>query len=365
VPLFEQLLPPPAAAPWYDRAVAAFLQSAVEFKAFSLFAFLFGVGLAIQFERLAGRGDRLVLLVRRLLALLAFGVIHLVLIWNGDILTEYALAGFVVLPFLFAPRRVVVIAAAAALALHLAMPWLPLPFAFPGQAWLAAHVAAAREVYGHGTFGAILAFQIGELPVIAMLHAYVFPRTVALMLIGALAWRSGVLGRGAPHTTSLRNIAIAAIGLGAALSVLLSATLAPPGLALRGTWATLAAQILPVVLAIGYAGLVVWIVDATELRVLLAWAAPVGRMAFTNYITQSIVLSLLFYGYGLGLMGQLGNAAGFGMVLAIFAAQTLVSRRWLRTHRFGPLEWLWRTLMYGERQAWRAIRDVAPVAQAG
>jgi uncharacterized protein len=352
VPLFEQFLPPSAAVPWLDRAVAAVLQSAVEFKAFSLFALLFGLGLAIQFERLAD--DRLTLLVRRLLVLLVFGLIHLVLIWNGDILTEYAVAGFVVLPFLFASRAVVALAALAALALHLAMPWLPLPFSFPDQAWLATHAAAAHVVYGEGTFGTILAFQIGELPVVAMLHAYVFPRTVALMLIGALAWRIDLPGRGAARAATLRRIAAAAIGLGVVLSILLSPALAPPSVALQGTWATLAAGILPVVLAIGYAALVAWIVIGTAARVLLAWAAPVGRMAFTNYVAQSIVLSLLFYGYGLGLMGRLGNAAGFGIALAIFAGQALASRWWLRAHRFGPLEWLWRTLMYGERQAWRA-----------
>src|SRR5215216_6445387 len=117
VSFFEQFLPPPASAPPLDRAVAAFLKSAIEFKAFSLFSFLFGVGLGIQFEHLAGGGKRLILLVRRLSALLAFGLIHLVLIWNGDILTEYALAGFVVLPFLFAPRCVLALAAVAALAL--------------------------------------------------------------------------------------------------------------------------------------------------------------------------------------------------------------------------------------------------------
>jgi uncharacterized protein len=175
VTFFEQFLPLPEFVP-VDRAVAGFLKAAIEFKAFSLFSLLLGVGLAIQFEHLAGRSDRLALLIRRLLALLAFGLIHLMLIWNGDILTEYALAGFVVLPLLFAPVGVVAASAGAALLFFLTLPWLPISFGFPDRPWLAAHIAVARDVYAHGTFGSILAFRIGEIPAIAPLHAYVFAR---------------------------------------------------------------------------------------------------------------------------------------------------------------------------------------------
>lgn len=352
VSFFEQFLPPSVSGSLLDRAVEGVLKSVIEFKAFSLFSFLFGVGLAIQFERLNGRDDRLILLVRRLLALLAFGLIHLVLIWNGDILTEYAVAGFVVLPLLFAPRRILVLAAVTALALYLAVPWLPWPFDFPGRTWLVTHVATAREVYGQGTFGAILAFRVSEIPFIAPLHAYVFPRTVALMLFGGLVWRAGLLARSSAYGRLLGGAAIVAIGLGAFLSLLANRALEPLGLVLAASTVTLATQLVPVVLAIGYAALVVFVVSCTRYRALLGWAAPVGQMAFTNYITQSVVLGLLFYGYGLGLMGRFGVAAGFGVVLAVYIAQVFISRWWLQTHRFGPLEWLWRTLMYARRQPW-------------
>jgi uncharacterized protein len=110
---------------------------------------------------------------------------------------------------------------------------------------------------------------------------------------------------------------------------------------------------LPVVLAIGYAAAVLWAVSCTRYRSLLAWAAPVGQMAFTNYVSESFLLGLLFYGYGFGLMGRLGVAAAFAVALAVYVAQVFVSRWWLRSYRFGPLEWLWRTLTYGQPQPWR------------
>src|SRR3954447_24588523 len=125
VSLFEQFLAPPRAS-GLDGLAATFLSFAFEFKAISLFSILFGVGLAIQHERLARSPRRLPLLFRRLLALLAFGLIHLFLIWNGDILTEYALAGLIVLPFLFGPRWLLSCGAATFLALYLAMQvWSP------------------------------------------------------------------------------------------------------------------------------------------------------------------------------------------------------------------------------------------------
>jgi uncharacterized protein len=78
--------------------------------------------------------------------------------------------------------------------------------------------------------------------------------------------------------------------------------------------------------------------------------AAAGQMALTNYLAQSVVLSLLFYGYGLGLYGRLGSAAGAGIGLALYAAQVAFSCAWLRRYRFGPVEWLWRSLTYGRAQ---------------
>ena len=98
VSFFEEFLPVPSTTGTLDRAVQTFLTMAVELKAMALFSLLFWIGMAIQFERLAPDPRRGMLLARRLAILLVIGVAHLFLIWNGDILTEYSLAGFIVLP---------------------------------------------------------------------------------------------------------------------------------------------------------------------------------------------------------------------------------------------------------------------------
>jgi uncharacterized protein len=331
VSIFEQLLPTAGSEAAIDRALKSFLAAAVELKALALFSFLFGVGLAIQFERLAGIPRRLTLLVRRLAVLLAIGLVHLFLIWNGDILVEYAVAGLVVLPFLFAPRWLVLIAAAAALLLFLAMPLLPI-VQFPSHAWIFASVKEAGRVYRDGGFLEILAFRIREVPDMVPFHVLLLPRTVALFLFGVLAWRAGILVRPRAHRPLLFALAAAGLIIGA-------------GLTIADQW-----RLGGVVLALGYGATVIACVSFSAGQRMLAWAAPVGRMAFTNYLMQSVILGWIFYGYGLGLFGRLSVTTAFAIALAIYVAQIAFSAWWLGRYRYGPIEWLWRSLMYGKPQ---------------
>jgi uncharacterized protein len=105
-------------------------------------------------------------------------------------------------------------------------------------------------------------------------------------------------------------------------------------------------------LAIGYGAAVLAIIAAGGGR-LFAWAAPLGRMAFTNYLLQSLIFGGIFYGYGLGLFGALGIASALALGGTVYVIQVVLSRWWLRRFRFGPVEWLWRTLMYGMVQPMR------------
>ena len=125
VSIFEQFLPDQGDGTALDRALYWILMVGIDLKAFALFSLLFGVGLAIQHDHLAVDSRRTALLVRRLAFLMVVGAAHLVLVWNGDILFEYAIAGFIVLPFLFCRLRTLILVATTLLALFLVSSFLP------------------------------------------------------------------------------------------------------------------------------------------------------------------------------------------------------------------------------------------------
>jgi uncharacterized protein len=338
VSIFERFLfPKPSASP-IDSAVETILMLAVDLKALALFSLLFGAGLAIQFERLAKSERRTSLLVRRLAVLLAFGLIHLCLIWNGDILTEYALAGFIALPFLFGPRRLLAVAALASLGLYLAMQAFPPPGLSPRMPALAQDVVDARRIYPTGGFLDVLTFRLREIPLLACLHAYIFPRTIGLFLLGAFAWRTGILRNPPRHLLVL--ITAGCIGLGTVL------ILSHAG----GEIGLLAEPLGTILLALGYGAAIIGIANLERGKRRLRWVAPLGRMAFTNYLAQSLIFGWIFYGYGLGLFGRLGVASALAIGVAVYTGQVFFSAWWLHRYRYGPVEWLWRTLMYGEAQ---------------
>ena len=146
----------------------------------------------------------------------------------------------------------------------------------------------------------------------------------------------------------LFSIAAPCIGLGAAL-ILCHAG----GLIAGGRTRALAEPLGTILLALGYVAGIIGIANLESGKKLLGWAAPLGRMAFTNYLAQSLIFGWIFYGYGLGLFGRLGVASALAIGIAVYIGQVFFSAWWLRRYRYGPVEWLWRTLMYGAAQPMR------------
>ena len=358
VSIFQQFLGPSAPQTMWDRFVETGIALIFSMKAFALFSLLFGVGLAIQFDRLSKGGEAIYRLTCRLFILLVFGLVHLVLIWNGDILIEYAIGGLLMLPLLYARSGMLALASAIIFALYLLFSVVPLPIAWPSQTWMLQHVADANRVYASGDFAEVLRFRIGELRSIMALHAYVFPRTLALFVLGAIAWRSGMLSEPERFKQPLRWIAFAGLGVGFALAVADAfggiaawSWLGPVRLALPNFGTTM--------LALGYGAAMVLALQFPVVRRFFRPVASMGRMAFTNYIMQSVVFGWIFYGYGLGLFGKLGAGVTLLIGVAVYAMQIIGSAWWLRSHHFGPLEWLWRSLMYGDAQPMRRSSELA------
>ena len=192
VPLLEHILTPRTDTGRSNRLVEIFVDGALEFKAITIFSFLFGVGVAIQTERAAARNiSARFFLVRRMSWLFLLGAAHLFLIWNGDILTLYAICGMLLLPFLSLPWPIVFALGLAEIAMPEFVSWgLPLHLATDAPA----RIAQAREVYARAGFLRILQFRWHESwTLIVPLLVAIVPRTAGLMCWGLAAWRSGIL----------------------------------------------------------------------------------------------------------------------------------------------------------------------------
>lgn len=176
---------------------------------------------------------------------------------------------------------------------------------------------------------------------------------MGLFMIGAWLLQSGAVDKPAGHLPLFRRFIWLALplGLACALASFAIATDASTGQGrLLLASGLLFASGLP--MALGYLGLLMLALQRVRWQRLLGWMAPAGRMALTNYIGQSLLGTLFFYGYGLGYWGM-PRAQQVVFVLVLFTLQVLVSRWWLTRFRFGPLEWLWRWMTYGTRPAMR------------
>ena len=347
VSLFQHILSFHTDAGWLNHLIDVMVAGLLEFKAFSIFSMMFGIGFAIQAERAPQRQVHVfVFLLRRFTILLALGLIHLLLIWNGDILTLYAVCGLIAIPFLRLPPRILVVTGVAIILLPYV---ISLPVSFPSDAAMAAHWPLATRVYRDGNFADIMRIRWEETTrFIVPLLLLVLPQTLGLMLCGASAWKAGVLRKPESLRPTLKVVFISALAIGATLTTLKifansTGTHLPISPALLDLF-----SYMPLALSY-FIGLLLILQHPRSLRLARPIAAA-GQMALTNYLSQSVILGVIFYGYGFGLFGRIGSAAGALIGVIFYSVQIFWSQSWLRHYRFGPVEWLWRSLTYGERQ---------------
>ena len=323
-PSYAELVAGPSATEW-DRLGLGAIRLLCDNKVYLLFAFLFGYGVALQMLRDARAGAGFVALhLWRMALLFLIGVGNL-LLWSGDILTTYAALGCLLLPL---RRRSDAALGRIAGALLL----------LPGLALAAAAVAAALDPAARASLGAAAAEAIYP----ARQSCFAF----AMFVLGLAAGRRRLLSDGASLERAARALPWAfGVGLSGnlAFAAIEGASPAPLGAGALAREATLA--VAAPALAFAYAVAFLRWARHPRRGAALAPLAAVGRTTLSNYLLQSAL--------GTGVVARLGPIhppVGLLLALGIFALQALASALWLARFRFGPLEWLWRSLAYGRRE---------------
>jgi len=364
---------------WLDQAARWFIAFFGEAKFYSTFAFLFGLGMAIQYERAQAKGVHFVpFYLRRLAVLLGFGLIHAYLIWVGDILILYSVLG-VVLLLAFRKRKpktlliwsvicllIPLLINGALFGLVAVAQMTPdgaamMQQVFAEQTQIAAEGAAqADQVYATGSFVAITRQRAQEMNTVYITWPFMAFNVLAMFVLGLYAGKQHIFAQIPGNLPFIRKIwwwglIVGVIGnlLYVIFGTMSSRSLPSIPLLISLTGQTFGAPALALFYMSSLA--LLWQRPAWQPR--LAQLAPVGRMAISNYLLQSLICTILFYGYGFGLYHQVGIAVGLLLTVVIYVLQIPLSNWWLAHFRFGPVEWLWRSLTYGRRQPMRYARS--------
>lgn len=366
-----------------DFWVQAFIDTFIQGKFITIFAFLFGVGFAVQFTRAEKRHGRFVrVYIRRLFALLLIGALHQLLFWWGDILISYALGGFLLIPFRKRKNKTILIWALAlmvgplvggsgfAIYRHL-RPQSPAKQeesrkkAVESRQKSEAEMWQTVKVYQTGNYPEIFKERLGELKRDNRSQPVVVLMTLPIFLLGLWVWRQGILQDPEAHRALLKKGLIlgAVVGIPMNIGFAWGANIVaahvqvgpPTPFMLFGGFLAIFGRPM---LSMSYACAVALLfLNESWRRRILPFAA-IGRTALSNYLFQTVVGTTIFYGYGGGLFARVHLAWLFVLGVVIYALQVPLSRWWLSRYRFGPAEWIWRSMTYGKAQLRK--RDTLP-----
>lgn len=367
-PVQMVILPVDPAEDGLNRIADRLVRFFAETKFYSLFSFLFGLGFSLQMVRAEERGARFLrLYTRRLITLFLIGVVHAYFIWVGDILMLYAVLGFLLLLYRKARPKTLVIWVVV---------FLTLPFLFnllsvggiemgrmagpdvaaqidksfaEQDSVFRAGVEAAYRVYPNGSFGEITAQRASEMPFMAFGNLFLAPGVFGMFLLGHYFGRRELFQNVDENLILFRRLFWWGLILGV-IGNLIYAMLVPsisraqpsPPLLTAMAGQTIGAP----ALCLFYIASITLLSRHTVWKKRLKVLVSAGRIPLSNYLGQSVVCTLIFYGYGLGLFGQANKSTGLLLAIVIYIVLVLLSHWWTRHFQFGPAEWLWRSLTY-------------------
>lgn len=350
----------------------------IDSKMRGMFSMLFGASTLLVIESAAAGGRSAAgTHYSRMFWLAIFGLIHFYLIWFGDILFLYAMCGLLLFAFRGLSVKALTIWAIAFFVVgigFLAIGWLSFVLAEAGR--LPAEAMAqmqesltemnaemgpsaatyANEIAIHlGSYSSIVAHRTGEMAsepfVMVMMFIW---ETMGLMLVGMALFKSRML-TGDWEPARYRKWALTCFLVATPPLIALALYQIESGFSAVSTFGASLSLSVPfdVVMTIGWAALIMWAIKVKANDAVRARLAATGRMAFTNYLTTSIVMTTIFYGYGLGLFGSVGRTALYLFCFGMWGAMLLWSKPWLDRFQYGPLEWLWRSLSRWQVQPMR------------
>lgn len=372
----------PLPLPIVDRAVVILVRFLVEAKFYSMFSFLFGWGMAMQMMRAEAKGAKfLPVFLRRLFILLIIGVLHAILIWDGDILTTYALLGFLLLLFRKRSGKALLVTAVLVLLLSIVL-------TVPGEAmdtvreWyenltdFLRSSTYSESLYATGTYKEVTRFRIQGVLAGHSRFMYYFGNIFGMFLLGLYVGKRRIFREIGQHLPALRKVVWVFLVIGLVFNAIFISTILWPQRVpaeyhrlVRVGGRTIGAP----ALMLFYVSAIILLIQREDWYRRLSPLANLGRSALSNYLLQSVVCTLIFYNYGLGLYGEIGPPFALILTLAIYWAQVRLSGWWFERFQFGPMEWVWRTLTYGRRQPlrreaayddrlstlWRRMRQIA------
>ncbi|MGB5477679.1 MAG: DUF418 domain-containing protein [Thermoanaerobaculia bacterium] len=356
-----------------DQLAFAITRVFFESKSWTLFSILFGFGFAVQLQRAHARGLPILnLYLRRLAVLFAIGAAH-ALLYDGDILMLYAELGLGLLVVRRLPTRLLLL---LSVGLMLVFPLARLASTLdqPTGAQEIQSVDEARaelekdqhtHVYATGSLAEVMIDNASAIPA-DPLEDVDTPESglavFAMFLLGFSVGRSGILYDIPGHAVSISRVRAWGLGLGLAAMATERVLASTTGYAVYGSRGArpgiqFAGDLLfafgITALALGYAATVILAAQTPRGKAALAPLAGVGRLALTVYLTQTLAFTTLFYGYGFGQAFRLGPVAVTAWAGVFFAMQVVACQWWSRRFRFGPMEWLWRSLTYLK---WQPLR---------